>query len=238
MIIGDILITGGSGGIGSAIIKDLLSYDINIYNLDRMDSNIQSTRIFNFNVDFSQKNSYREILTNLKSSNKILNFIHCAGYGGPFVNITKLTEDDWGKVLAINYESIYYILKEFLPFWKDNSYGRFLGIASSLSLVGAENSVAYSGAKHAVLGFSKSIAAEWGRYGITANCLSPGYVDTAMGVQETEVSDHRKKILEMTPSKKIAKPDEISRVALFLISKESSYINGSNWTVDGGITAI
>ncbi|HNK56920.1 MAG TPA: SDR family oxidoreductase, partial [Leptospiraceae bacterium] len=102
----------------------------------------------------------------------------------------------------------------------------------------AKHSVAYSSSKHALIGFVKSIADEWGEYGITANAISPGYVDTAMGVQENEVSDHLKKILDKTPSKKIAKPEEISRIVKFLISEESGYINGANIVVDGGITAI
>jgi len=59
-----------------------------------------------------------------------------------------------------------------------------------------------------------------------------------MGIQETEVSSHRKKILDITPSKKIALPVEISRIVLFMLSGDSGYINGSNWAVDGGITAI
>ena len=59
-----------------------------------------------------------------------------------------------------------------------------------------------------------------------------------MGVQESEVSDHRNQILNRTPSKKIASPEEIARVVVFLLDEKSSYINGANWTVDGGITAV
>jgi 3-oxoacyl-[acyl-carrier protein] reductase len=103
--------------------------------------------------------------------------------------------------------------------------------------VGAKNSVAYSSSKHALVGFVKSIGAEWGEFGITSNCISPGYVDTKMGIQE-EVTDHKRKIIEITPSAKISKPFEIARVVNFMLDEESGYINGSNWTVDGGITAI
>jgi NAD(P)-dependent dehydrogenase (short-subunit alcohol dehydrogenase family) len=116
--------------------------------------------------------------------------------------------------------------------------GRVVFIASSLSVVGASGSAAYSASKHALIGLTKSLASEWGEFGITVNSISPGYVDTAMGVREDQVSSHRQKILEMTPSKKIAKPEEISRIVEFLLHEDSSYINGANWTVDGGITAV
>jgi len=238
MILGDVIITGGSGGIGSAIIRDLSVFNIHIYNLDKIEPLLNYKNSQYFSVDLEKKDSYRELIKKLRDENKILNFIHCAGYGGPFVDIVELSDADWDRIRAINYDSAYYVLKELLPLWKTEGYGRFLGIASSLSLVGKENSVAYSGAKHALWGFTKSIAAEWGGLGITSNCISPGYVETAMGVQESEVSSHRKKILEMTPSRKIANPSEISRVVLFMLSRDSGYVNGSNWTVDGGITAI
>lgn len=238
MIIGDVLITGGSGGIGSAIVKELSDFNIKIYNFDKFEPVLNYKNTHYLNVNLEDRDTYRELTKKLRDNNKILNFIHCAGYGGPFVDIVNLSDTDWDRIRAINYDSAYHILKELLPFWKTEGYGRFIGIASSLSLVGKENSVAYSGAKHALWGFTKSIAAEWGEWGITANCISPGYVDTAMGIQETEVSSHRKKILDITPSKKIALPVEISRVVLFMLSGDSGYINGSNWAVDGGITAI
>ncbi|HNO26209.1 MAG TPA: SDR family oxidoreductase, partial [Leptospiraceae bacterium] len=84
----------------------------------------------------------------------------------------------------------------------------------------------------------KSAAAEWGPKGITCNSVSPGYVETAMGVQDNINPGHRERIMKMTPSNKIASPDEIARIVEFIASKESSYINGANWTADGGITSV
>ena len=138
----------------------------------------------------------------------------------------------------INIKAAYLLTKEILPEFKKRLYGRIIVIASSQSVVGAKNSVAYSASKHALIGFVKSLADEWGEYGITANAVSPGYVETPMGVQDTQVSNHRQIILEKTPSKRTASPEEIARVVDFLISQESGYINGANFVVDGGITAI
>ena len=238
MIKGDVLLTGGSGGIGSQIVRSLSGENITVLNLDqKLERELYKNEIF-LKIDLSNFSSnqteYKKIINNLN----IWNVVHCAGYGGKFVTIDELGMDDWNKIFQINLNSIYQILINFLPLWKKNKYGRFVAIASSLSIVGAKYSVAYSSSKHALLGFTKSVGAEWGEYGITSNSISPGYVETDMGVQELEVGDHRKKILEMTPSKKIAKPEEIARVVQFILDGDSGYINGSNWTVDGGITAI
>ena len=236
MIKGSVLITGGMGGIGTSIVEILSKQEIPCITIDTK-SNRELLKNEEFlEIDLNYPDRIKE---NSKFLNKnILNFIHCAGYGGPFVDIVNLRETDFISIFNINIFSAYFILKELLPDWKKNNYGRFLGIASSLSLVGAKNSVAYSSSKHALVGFVKSIAAEWGEFGITSNCISPGYVDTKMGVQEEEVSDHKRKIIEMTPSAKISQPAEIARVVNFILDTESGYINGSNWTVDGGITAI
>ncbi len=238
MIKNSVLITGGAGGIGTSIIEKLNEININVINIDKVLSRelYPNEKFIEFDLTIFP-NQLDWLLSQLKTY-PISNFIHCAGYGGPFVPITDVSKEEWSGIFSINLDSAFYILKHLLPKWKEQNYGRFLGIASSLSIKGAENSVAYSSAKHALLGFAKSIGIEWGRYGITSNCISPGYVETNMGVQEGEVSDHRKKILSLTPSNKIASPGEITRVVLFMLEEESTYINCSNWTVDGGITSF
>jgi NAD(P)-dependent dehydrogenase (short-subunit alcohol dehydrogenase family) len=236
MIKGSVLITGGMGGIGTSIVEILSKQEINCITIDsKSNRELFKNEVFlEIDLNFPER-----IGENSNFLNKnILNFIHCAGYGGPYVDIVNLREVDFFSIFNINIFSAYFILKELLPDWKKNNYGRFLGIASSLSIVGAKNSVAYSSSKHALVGFVKSIGAEWGEFGITSNSISPGYVDTKMGVQEEEVNDHKRKIIEMTPSAKISQPGEIARVVNFILDTESSYINCSNWTVDGGITAI
>lgn len=236
MINGNVLVTGGMGGIGSCVVEILSYQEISCITIDKkINRDLFKNEIF-MEVDLNYPEKIKDKVFPLNYN--ILNFVHCAGYGGPFVDIVNLSEIDFINIFNINLFSAYFILKELLPDWKLKKYGRFLGIASSLSIVGAKNSVAYSSSKHALVGFVKSIGAEWGEYGITSNCISPGYVDTKMGIQEEEVSDHKRKIIEMTPSAKISHPNEIARVVNFILDVESSYINGSNWTVDGGITAI
>lgn len=231
-----VIVTGGSGGIGRSIIANLVK-KYKVYNLDKQTpAQVLDGETF-LRVDLTSADNINSALYSIKKET-LSGFVHCAGFGGPFVDISKVPEDLWDKIFAINIKAAYLLTKEILPEFKKRLYGRIIVIASSQSVVGAKNSVAYSASKHALIGFVKSLADEWGEYGITANAVSPGYVETPMGVQDTQVSNHRQIILEKTPSKRTASPEEIARVVDFLISQESGYINGANFVVDGGITAI
>lgn len=231
-----VIVTGGTGGIGRSIVSDL-SKQYRVYNLDQKSPNARFENEIFLRTDLTSSDSIESSLYPIKKE-ELIGLVYCAGFGGPFVDISKLTDALWDKIFSINIRGAFLISKEILPYLKTNNFGRIIVIASSQSVVGAKNSVAYASSKHALIGFIKSLADEWGGYGVTANAISPGYVDTAMGVQEKEVPDHLNIILQKTPSKKIAKPEEISRIVNFLIADESGYINGSNIIVDGGITAI
>lgn len=228
------ILTGGSGGIGTSIRQSLSPEKF--YNLDKTQSQTLEDEIY-LETDLRDSESIQKSLEAINLS-QIQSIVFCAGYGGPFVNITEVDEKLWDDIFAINLKSSFQILKKVLPFMKENSFGRIVFIASSLSIIGSKKSAAYSASKHAVIGLMKSIADEWGEFGITSNAISPGYVDTRMGVQEDSTPSGYEEILAKTPSKKIAEPFEIARVVKFLLSEDSSYINGANWTVDGGITSI
>ncbi len=231
-----VIVTGGSGGIGRAIVSNLLK-KYKVYNLDKQTPEKVLEGESFIRTDLTSADNINSALYSIKKET-LSGFVHCAGFGGPFVDITKVSEDLWDKIFAINIKAAYLLTKEILPEFKKRLYGRIIVIASSQSVIGAKNSVAYSASKHALIGFIKSLADEWGEYGITANAISPGYVETPMGIQDAQVSNHRQIILDKTPSKRTASPEEIARVVDFLISKDSGYINGANFPVDGGITAI
>ncbi|TGN00147.1 SDR family NAD(P)-dependent oxidoreductase [Leptospira dzoumogneensis] len=235
-----ILITGGSGGLGRALVSELGNSGYKILNWDLVSPDqLHPNETFQ-KIDLTSSNELENACKSLRSEtpSSIYGFVHCAGYGGPYHKITEVSLEEWDRIFSINLRSAFQITKTLLPVFGEKGLGRFVYIASSLSVQGSALSVAYSSSKHGIIGFMKSIAAEWGENGITSNAVSPGYMETKMGIQEDQVDDHRKKIIEMTPVKKIASPEEIARVVSFLISSESGYINGANWTVDGGITSI
>lgn len=239
----NVILTGGSGGLGRAIVESLVAEGYSVVNLDvQAPKKILSGEFF-LQTDLTNDEDLSSSLLkweNLGAAEGWVpyGFIHCAGYGGPYHSITEVDLEEWDRIFSINIRSAFRISKMLLLIFQKLQLGRMVFIASSLSLIGAANSVAYSSSKHALIGFVRSLADEWGGFGITSNAVSPGYMETSMGIQEDQVSDHRNKILAMTPSRKIASPSEIARVVSFLLKEESSYINGANWTVDGGITAI
>lgn len=233
-----ILVTGGSGGIGRAICEDLLKQGFLIYNFDKVQASKLDGESF-FSIDLCEYKKLDSLMQSILDENKnITGLVHCAGFGGPFISLSEVEEVLWDTIFGVNIKSAYLILKYLLPRWKEKNFGRFVAIASSLSVVGAKFSVPYSASKHALVGLVRSLSDEWGEYGITSNAVSPGYVDTQMGIQEDKLQGHLQQVLQKTPSRKIASPKEIARVVSFLLSKDSSYINGANWMVDGGITAV
>ncbi|EQA46534.1 oxidoreductase, short chain dehydrogenase/reductase family protein [Leptospira broomii serovar Hurstbridge str. 5399] len=242
---GSILVTGGSGGLGRALVRNFTAAGYSVWNWDKnQPETVQSGESF-VPIDLASAVRVREecksFAKNFASSGeerRLIGFVHCAGYGGPYHKITEVTLEEWDAIFSINLRSAFQITQALLPILSTQRFGRLIYIASSLSIKGSALSVAYSASKHGLAGFVKSVAAEWGEFGITANAISPGYIETKMGIREDQVDDHRKKILSITPTKTIADPEEIARVASFLLSKDSRYVNGANWAVDGGITAI
>jgi 3-oxoacyl-[acyl-carrier protein] reductase len=238
-----ILVTGGSGGIGREIVRSLVLSGYSVWNLDKVRPESPVLQETYREIDLSEplfvlERSLTKLISECSQSGEIYGLVHCAGFGGPFHKITDVSLDEWQSIFRINIDSFYILTKLLLPLFKSSKQGRIVAIASSLSIVGSALSVAYSASKHALVGFVKSISHEWGEFGITANCISPGYVETNMGIKEDEIFGHREEIINKTPVKRTAEPSEISRVVNFLIQKESGYITGSNWTVDGGITSI
>ncbi|EMY68606.1 SDR family NAD(P)-dependent oxidoreductase [Leptospira vanthielii] len=238
-----VFVTGGSGGIGREIVRTLVLAGFSVWNLDKVRPTspiLQETyrEIDLAETPFVVERSLSKIIQESSEAGDFYGFVHNAGFGGPYHPITEVSVEEWESIFRVNLNTLFLLSKLLLPIFKTQSFGRIVAIASSLSIVGSANSVAYSSSKHGLVGFIRSIADEWGKYGITANAVSPGFVDTNMGIQEDQVSDHKTKITERTPVRRIAEPSEIARVVNFLLQKESGYISGSNWTVDGGLTAI
>ncbi|PJZ70676.1 3-ketoacyl-ACP reductase [Leptospira perolatii] len=245
-----ILVTGGSGGFGRSLISLLCSEGFSVMNWDKVPPaekvkneiflELDLTSIFQ--IETACENLRKEFFPVTASIARVpkhlVGYVHAAGYGGPYHAITEVSVEEWDAIFSTNLRSAFQITKAILPGFSSQKFGRLVYLASSLALKGSAHSVAYSSSKHGLIGFVKSIAAEWGEFGITSNAVSPGYMETKMGIQEDQVNDHRNRIIEMTPSKKIADPIEVARVVRFLLTEAADYVNGANWTIDGGITAI
>jgi 3-oxoacyl-[acyl-carrier protein] reductase len=234
-----ILVTGGSGGIGTAFLNRITSQiEHSIWNLDQVPNISTNQNVKDTIWDLSHPPSDTEtfIRDNLPISDFDM-FVHIAGWGGPYIRIDEVDPTIFQKILNINLGSLYAISRVILPIMKLKGEGRIVVILSSLSILGSKNSVAYSSAKHGMLGFVKSVADEWGSYGIRINGISPGYIDTSMGIRK-DISGHQAEILGKTPTQTIGQPDDVAKLIEYLLFHDSGYVNGANWTIDGGLTSI
>jgi 3-hydroxybutyrate dehydrogenase len=155
--------------------------------------------------------------------------------------------EKWNAIIAINLSAAFHTTRLALPGMKAKGWGRIINTASAHSLVASPNKSAYVAAKHGVAGFTKTIALEAARDGVTVNCISPGYVWTPL--VENQIPDTMKArnmtreqviddvLLAAQPTKRFVTPEEIAALALFLCSDDAGSITGSNLSMDGGWTA-
>jgi len=153
----------------------------------------------------------------------------------------------WDKIIALNLSSAFHTSRLAVPHMKAQGWGRIVATASAHSLVASPFKSAYVAAKHGIAGLTKTLALELAQHGITANCISPGYVWTPL--VENQIPDTMKSrgltreqvindvLLSQQPTKKFVQPEDVAAIAVFLCRDEAQNINGSNYSIDGGWTA-
>lgn len=155
--------------------------------------------------------------------------------------------EKWDAILAINLSSAFHVMRAAIPHMKAQGWGRIISTASAHSLVASPNKSAYVAAKHGLAGLTKAVALEVAQAGITANCISPGYVWTplvenqipdtmaARGLTREQVMNDV--LLAAQPTKTFVTPEQVAALALFLCRDEAAAITGANLSMDGGWTA-
>ena len=155
--------------------------------------------------------------------------------------------DKYDAIIAINLSSAFHLSRAAVPLMKAAKWGRIIATASAHSLVASPNKSAYVMAKHGIAGLTKTLALELATHGITANCISPGYVWTTL--VENQIPDTMKTrnltrdqvindvLLDAQPTKEFVTPEQVAALALFLCRDEARSITGANLSMDGGWTA-
>jgi NAD(P)-dependent dehydrogenase (short-subunit alcohol dehydrogenase family) len=152
-------------------------------------------------------------------------------------SVVDTPEEDWDAVLAINLKGAAMGCKHAIPIMVENGGGAIVNNASINALVALSGADAYTAAKGGIVALTRVLAVDWGPRGVRVNCICPGGVDTAMIAPAIADEEVLSIMLESTPLGRLARPEEIARVALFLASDEASYMNGAIVPVDGGWTA-
>ncbi|MGB3377211.1 MAG: 3-hydroxybutyrate dehydrogenase [Allopontixanthobacter sediminis] len=153
----------------------------------------------------------------------------------------------WDAIIALNLTAAFHTVRLAVPHMKESGWGRIINTASAHSKTASPFKSAYNAAKHGLDGFTKTIALELAQTGVTANCISPGYVWTPL--IEGQIPDTMKArgltrdqvindvLLAKQPTKKFVQPDEVGALATFLCRPEMGNVTGANWSIDGGWTA-
>jgi 3-oxoacyl-[acyl-carrier protein] reductase len=148
--------------------------------------------------------------------------------------VLRMKDEDWDRVIAVNLRGTFLCTRAVLKPMIKARYGRIINVTSIIGQTGAAGQANYAASKAGVIGFTKSIAKEWGPRGVTCNAVAPGFIETDMTADLSE--DFRKHVTENAPAGRLGAATDISNAVLFLAAKETSYVTGQVLTVDGGLT--
>jgi acetoacetyl-CoA reductase len=239
------LVTGGVGGIGTAICKRLARdghFVVANYGIPGTESKWQqamaaaglngssSALAFGDVTDFE---AMGEMIEKIKAQHGPVDvLVNCAGITRD-ATFRKMTPEQWRAVLSTNLDSVFNVTRHVIDDMIERGWGRIVNISSVNAVRGQFGQTNYASAKAGILGFTKSLAQEVVKKGVTVNAISPGYVQTDMVMAIRE--DVRAKIVQEIPAGRLGMPDEVADAVAFLASENAAYITGTNLSVNGGL---
>ncbi len=236
------LVTGGASGIGAAIARRLAAEaaevviaDLNAEGAQEVASEIGAEASA---LDVADPEAVASVVA-AQGPFEIL--VNNAGTDD-FAFFTEMTPERWRRLLAINLEGVFACTHAVLPAMQKAGYGRIVSIASEAGRVGSKGSAVYSAAKGGVIAFSKTIARENARFGITANAVAPGPIDTPLLNAARSFGDIGERIIETmrqaTQMRRLGTPEEVAAAVAFLASDDASYVTGETLGVSGGLGMV
>lgn len=239
----NVLVTGGSRGIGKACVELFLNAGANVA-FTFQSAKDEADKVIAYHTGSSKLKQYKLNLSDAVEIEKVIGFV-LSDFGNidVLVNnagiwkeaaIDKMTLDEWNEMMNINLTSTYLFTKFLVPGMKEKKYGRIINIASTAGQRGEAFHSHYAASKGGMISLTKSLASEFGTFNITVNCVAPGWVFTDMTTNSLSDAETFKKVLGDIPLNKIAKPEEIAGPVLFLASHLASHITGEILNVNGG----
>tara|TARA_B100001027_G_scaffold63632_1_gene42997 strand:+ start:1356 stop:2093 length:738 start_codon:yes stop_codon:yes gene_type:complete len=235
----NIIVTGATGGIGNAIVEKLHENGANILatgtkveKLDKLKKKFNQIKILQFDISQLDKieNFIEEGSKELKGNLDCV--INNAGITQDNLAI-RMNLDEWKKVIDINLSSTFLICKFAIKKMLKNKKGKIINITSVVGHTGNLGQSNYTASKAAVVAMSKSLALEYAKKNININCISPGFIKTAMTDKIEE--KFKELIISKIPLARLGDPEDIANAVIFLASNHSDYINGETLHVNGGM---
>lgn len=244
------LITGAGSGIGRTTAMafaqegaEVIVSDVNSSGGEETVARIKAAggKATFIKADVSDFEQMKTLHQEIESSFGIIDIaINNAGIAGPLASLTDTSIEDWGQVMAINASGVFYGMKLQIAQMLKKGAGCIVNISSIAGLKGLPKSSAYSAAKHAVLGLTKTAAMEFGKKNIRINAVCPVFTVTPLFDPEKidQISDGlADKLKKSIPMKRFGEPQEIADAILWLCSEKASFVNGISLPIDGGHTA-
>ena len=235
----NIIVTGATGGIGNSIIKKLYDNGANILatgtkieKLEELKKKFKNILILKF--DISQTDNLENFIEDATKQlgGKLDCMVNNAGITQDNLAI-RMSIEEWKKVIDVNLTSTFLISKFAIKKMLKNKKGKIINITSVVGHTGNLGQTNYTASKAGIIAMSKSLAIEYAKKNINVNCISPGFIKTAM----TDKIDEKFKeiIISKIPSARLGEPEDVANAVIFLASPQSDYINGETLHVNGGM---
>tara|TARA_B110000967_G_C18613121_1_gene424998 strand:- start:3 stop:740 length:738 start_codon:yes stop_codon:yes gene_type:complete len=235
----NIIVTGASGGIGNSIVErlhdsgaNILATGTRVEKLEELKKKFDSIKILKF--DISEHEKIEEFVDN--ATEELGGSLDC------IINNAGITKDnlairmnleEWTNVININLTSTFLMCKYSIKKMLKNKAGKIINITSVVGHTGNVGQANYTASKAGIVAMSKSLAIEYAKKNINVNCISPGFISTAMTDQID--TKYKEAIIAKIPSNRLGKPKDIANAVVFLSSDQSDYINGETLHVNGGM---
>ncbi len=238
-----VIITGGTRGIGKSLVHIFNDVGANViitgtkkYNSVNFDFLKNNSRIQYKQLDYLSDKSVKQFIHLLSDLDRVDVLINNAGVN-KIDTISEISIDDWDWMNTINLKGPFLLTQVVSEIMKNQKSGKIINIASIFSVISKVKRAVYSATKWGLIGFTKAVALELAPFNIQVNAVSPGFVDTDL-TRKILGLENMKQLEETIPQGRLANPDEIANVVLFLCSAQNTYITGQNIVVDGGFTSV
>lgn len=241
------VITGATGGIGACVVKKFYENGYDVVLLDIAEEPLKALvekerydkeRVSHYAFDVSDEEQVKATINSIKETKgRIDALVNTAGILGKYNLTHEYGFENFKKIYSINVFGPFLMMMYTLPIMMEQKSGAIVNFGSVSGMTGYTYEIGYGSSKWAVIGMTKNVANEYGEYGIRANSIAPGWVNTNMFKNSLKDYSNQFGKAEVTlgPMGRPSEPNEIANVVYFLCTDEASYINGSNILVDGGM---
>lgn len=230
-----ILVTGAGSGIGKGCVEKLLDNKAVVIGFDLQKSPTADARYHHYAVDVRDEASIRNVLHEIDNRHPVIDgLVNCAGIFSCMKSFPDISLDEWNKVISTNLTGTFLMSKYVSQRMVKNKKGKIVNISCIRSRIAGRNMSDYAASKGGVVALTSAMAVDLAEYNIQVNSIAPGFTYSAMTEKSFSYPEIKRNGESMIPAGRIANPEDIAKVVLFLLSDLSDYVTGETIFVDGG----